>query len=135
MTHPLIERLTTEFGYPRLRTAEAVTVFGKRPGVHCLFVPGDPAKNLESTDAAVILPELVQAFQGAFDCAVVDESIDYAVREAAGVFKTPLMIFLREGGQIGTIPKVRDWDDYLARISRILATEAPEIAPETEGAA
>jgi len=123
MTHPLIARLTDDMAWPYLTDLDVVAAFIARPGAHCLFVPGDPAKNLETTDAAVILPELVQAFQGRFDCAVVADDIDYAVREAAGVFKTPLLIFFRAGAQIGTIPKVRDWDDYLARIAQILARE------------
>lgn len=121
MTHPLITRLTGEIGWPDLADAEAVAAFVGRPGVHCLFVPGDPAKNLETTDAAVILPEIVQSFQGRFDCAVVADEIEYKVREDAGVFKTPLLIFFREGEQIGAIPRVRDWDDYLARVSHILS--------------
>lgn len=125
MTHPLIARLTEELGWPRLETLEEVTSYTGQPGAHCLFIPGDPAKNLETTDAAVILPEIVQAFQGRFDVAVVAEEIDQAVREAAGVFKTPLLVFFRQGTQLGAIPKVRDWDDYLARTAHILSL-APE---------
>ena len=45
------------------------------------------------------------------------------MRDAAGVFKTPLLVFFRDTVQIGAIPKVRDWDDYLARISHILSRE------------
>ena len=121
MTHPLISRLTDEIGWPSLSTLPDVAAFVERPGAHCLFVPGDPAKNLETTDAAVILPEIVQAFQGRFDCAVIADEIDYKVREDAGVFKTPLLVFFRDGEQVGTIPKVRDWDDYLARVTHILS--------------
>ena len=133
MPHPSISRLSTDCGWPHLSCLAAVAAFTEASGAHCLFVPGDPEKNLESTDAAVILPEIHKAFQGRFDCAVVDESIDYAVREAAGVFKTPLLIFYREGALIGTIAEVRDWDDYLARVSHILShspEKAPEEAPE-----
>ena len=28
--------------------------FTQRPGLHCLFVPGDPRRNLETADAAVL---------------------------------------------------------------------------------
>lgn len=123
MPHPLIDRLTTELGWPRLSTLPDVLAFTQAPGAHCLFIPGDPARNLETTDAAVILPEIVQAFQGRFDCAVVAEEIDQEVREAAGVFKTPLLVFFRDGAQTGTIPRVRDWSDYMARVSHILSLE------------
>lgn len=123
MSHPLIDRLTTELGWPHLKTLQEVLEFTGAPGAHCLFIPGDPKKNLETTDAAVILPELVQAFQGKFDCALVDNTIDAEVREAAGVYKTPLLIFFRDGAQTGTIPRVRDWSDYIERVTHILSLE------------
>ncbi|MEQ9257665.1 MAG: hydrogenase accessory protein [Roseovarius sp.] len=124
MTHPLIDRLTTELGWPRLEDEAALAAFTGRPGVHVLFVPGDPRRNLETTDAAVILPELVQAFQGRFDCAVVDDAIETRLRNDTGVLKTPSLIFYRDGALLGGIPRVRDWDDYLARISHMLAQPA-----------
>ena len=122
MSHPLITRLTEDLGWPRLASASDLAEFTKRPGTHVLFVPGDPVRNLETADVAVILPELQLAFQGRFDCAVVDDAIEKVTREAAGVFKTPSLIFFREGEQIGSIPKVRDWDDYMKRIAAILST-------------
>ncbi|EPX76316.1 hydrogenase accessory protein [Salipiger mucosus] len=126
MTHPLIDRLTRELGWPRLADMGTLAAFTEAPGAHCLFVPGDPRRNLESADVAVILPELRMAFQGAFDCAVVDDAIEAQLREAAGVLKTPSLIFYRAGQCLGGIPKVRDWDDYLVRIPQILnAQPAP----------
>jgi hydrogenase-1 operon protein HyaE len=126
MRHPLIARLETEFGWPRLATMDEVEAFTAAPGAHCLFVPGDPARNLESADVAVILPELHMTFQRAFDCAVVDDAIEAQLREATGVLKTPSLIFFRDGQLLGGIPKVRDWDDYMARIPQILnAIPAP----------
>lgn len=121
MTHPLITRLTTEFGWQTLTDMAGVAGFTDGPGVHVLFVPGDAGRNLETPDVAVILPELHMAFQGRFDCAVVDDAIEEAVREAAKVFKTPSLIFYREGEMIGAIPKVRDWSEYVERITQIMA--------------
>ena len=43
------------------------------------------------------------------------------MREASGVFKTPSLIFYRDGAVIGGIPKVRDWSEYIERITQILA--------------
>jgi hydrogenase-1 operon protein HyaE len=121
MTHPLIDRLTCELGWPRLALRDELDAFVARPGVHVVFVPGDPARNLETTDVAVILPELVQALQGRFDCAVADDAVAAAVGEAAGSFKTPNLVFFRDGTPIDAIAKVRDWSDYMARIGQILA--------------
>jgi hydrogenase-1 operon protein HyaE len=129
--HPLIQRLTGEFGFPHLTTRRRPRRLCRRARVHVLFIPGDPARNLETTDVAVILPELRQALQGAFDCAVIDDAIEADTREAAGVYKTPSLIFYREGVQIGALPKVRDWSDYMARIAQILAARTE---PQTETA-
>lgn len=123
MQNPLIDRLTTDLGWPRLAGAEELEAFVSAPGLHVVFLPGDPARNLETSDVAVILPELRLAFQGRFDCAVVtDETLAQRVGADAGVFKTPNLAFYRDGAAIGSIPKVRDWADYMARIGNILST-------------
>lgn len=122
--HPLIARLETDFGYPRLATHEALTDHLARPGLHCLFIPGDPRRNLETADAAVILPELAQAFQHAFDCAVIDDAIEAATREEYRALKTPGLLFFHGPDFLGAIEKVRDWSDYLARTSHILSLKA-----------
>lgn len=121
MSHPLIDRLTGQMGWPRLASQSDVVEFTRRPGAHVVFVPGDPARNLESTDVAVILPELRMAFQGRFDCAVADDAVEEWLRGETGVLKTPSLIFYRDGALIGAIPKVRDWDDYMARTAQILS--------------
>ena len=121
--HPLVARLSTEFDYPRLENASDLAEFTHRPGAHCLFVPGDAARNLETPDAAVVLPELRQAFQNAFDCAVVGDGIEAELREATRALKAPAFLFFREGAYLGAIEKIRDWDDYIARTSHFLAAK------------
>jgi len=124
MTHPLIERLETGLGWPRLHSREEADAFVAAPGAHCLFVPGDPARNLESADAAVILPELRAAFGNVFDCALVDDAIEGEIRETWRALKTPGFLFFRDGRFLGDIQKLRDWDDYLTRAARILSPAA-----------
>ena len=79
------------------------------------------ARNLETPDVAVILPELHQAFQSRFDCAVAGDAVEGELRDTSRVFKTPSLIFYREGRVIAGIPKVRDWSDYVERITQILS--------------
>lgn len=124
MTHPLVDRLTTEFNWPRLDDAVSFDDWINTPGAHCAFVPGDAKRNLETPDVAVVLPELHMAFQRAFDVCVVGDAIETQVREASGVLKTPALIFFRDGECLGGIARVRDWDDYIARIPRFLAAPA-----------
>lgn len=123
MPHPLITRLTAEFGYPLLADPDALHAFLSAPGAHVLFVPGDPVRNLETPDVAVILPELHTAFQRAFDCAVVADALEKQVREATGIFKTPSLLIYRDGRFLGGVAKVRDWSDYVARLSHYLAPQ------------
>jgi hydrogenase-1 operon protein HyaE len=122
--HPLIARLETESRYPRLHSAHDLAEFLARPGLHCLFIPGDHRRNLETADAAVILPELRQAFQNAFDCAVIDDAIEATLREQYRALKTPGLLFFRESAFLGAIEKVRDWSDYLSRVTHILSLQA-----------
>ncbi|MBE0452163.1 hydrogenase accessory protein [Roseovarius autotrophicus] len=119
--HPLITRLITDLGWPLLDSQEALDAFTAQPGAHALFVPGDAVRNLETADVAVILPELAMAFQGRFDCAVVGDTVEAGLRTATGVLKTPGVIFYRAGRFVGGIAKVRDWDEYLSRITQILS--------------
>lgn len=121
MTHPLVTRLTTDFGYPALASMAELATFAEAPGTHVIFVPGDARRNLETPDVAVILPELRQAFQGRFDCAVATDTIEAELRESTGILKTPSLIFFRDGACIGGIPKVRDWSDYVERITHFLS--------------
>jgi hydrogenase-1 operon protein HyaE len=122
--HPLIARLSADLGWPVLADMAAVHGFIARPGAHCLFVPGDPRRNLESADAAVILPELRIAFQHAFDCAVVADAVETEVRETFRALRTPGLLFFRDGAALGTIEKVRDWADYTTRITHFLSRHA-----------
>ena len=135
MSHPLIDRLTRDLGWPHLASLADAAALAASPGTHVVFVPGDPVRNLESADVAVILPELRQAFQGRFDCAVADAAIEDALHEATGVLKTPSLIFYREGRVIGAIPKVRDWSDYVTRIPQILAASGAAAGSTPEAAA
>jgi hydrogenase-1 operon protein HyaE len=118
--HPLIARLSSQHCYPRLDALAEAEAFVASPGTHCLFIPGDARRNLETADAAVILPELRLAFGNRFDCAVVDDAIEAALRDRYRALKTPGLLFFRDGTFLGAIEKVRDWPDYLARITHIL---------------
>lgn len=122
MTSPLIDTLRERHGWPLLDEA-TLDAFISAPGERVLFVTGDAAKNLETNDVAVILPELLAAFGGRFTVGVVGQQIERSVRERFDVFPMPSLIVLKDGQFLGAIPKVRDWDDYLTRFNAILSGE------------
>jgi hydrogenase-1 operon protein HyaE len=122
--HPLLARLEVELHWPRLHCLSDVAEFLDRPGLHCLFIPGDPVRNLETADAAVILPELRMVFQHVFDCAVVDDAVEATLRETHRALKTPGFLFFQQSRFLGAVEKIRDWDDYMMRITHILGLAA-----------
>lgn len=124
MTSPLIDRLISEHNFPLIAAANLEDVIASAE-TRVLFLTGDPARNLESDDVAVILPELVRAFGGRLRPAVVDRAIEQALRERFAIWPTPSLLFVRGGALVGAIAKVRDWDDYLAEIARILDAAEP----------
>ena len=119
--HPLVARLIADLRWPLLADAAALAAFTACPGAHCVFLPGADRPNPETPDVAVILPELAQAFQCAFDCAVAGPAAEAAAKLAVEVHKTPNLAFWREGRVLGCLPRVRDWSDYMAAIPRLLA--------------
>lgn len=116
---PLIDRLLAS-GVPLIGEA-AIDAFLAGAGVRVLFVPGDANRHLDSVDVAVILPELCRHFSGRLAPAVVARSAEGAMAKRFGVDVKPALAFFAHGDLLGTIPRVRDWDEYLARIGEMLA--------------
>ena len=70
MNHPLIDRLVTDLDYDVVSLANHDD-FVAQPGMNVLFFPGDPQTVRDATDVAVVLPELVAAFNGGLRAGVV----------------------------------------------------------------
>ena len=83
MKHPLIQRLQDEFGYPELTMANH-DEFVAPDEVGVLFFAGDPKRYKETTDVAVVLPELVKAFGGRLRAAVVAKEDEIELQKKYG---------------------------------------------------
>lgn len=135
--HPLIARLIDEFGYPRL-DAGNLEAFLAAPGDAVLFCAGDPVQHPECLDVAVVLPELLRAFPGRFRSGVAEVALEPALQARFGFTRWPTLVFLREGGYVGSISGIQDWSVYLERIGELLATPAsrpPSIGIPVQSAA
>jgi hydrogenase-1 operon protein HyaE len=120
MTHPLIQRLHDEFDVPAV-DLDGVEAFLRGPGVAVLFFPGDVARHKDSTDVAVVLPELVAAFPGRLRPAVVtDPETDVALFDRYKFRKWPCLLFLADGEPLGAIEGMQDWGDYLREVARMI---------------
>ncbi len=130
--HPLIARLVEAHGYPRL-SQDNLDACLDAPGDSVLFCAGDPVQYPECLDVAVILPELMRSFPGRFRVALAGREIEAELQARFGFNRWPSLIFLRDGGYVGTLSGMLDWTVYLARIQDLLA--APTRRPPSIGIA
>lgn len=120
MNHPLIERLLTEFNYTEV-SLDNHDAFVAEPGMNVLFFPGDATTVKDATDVAVVLPELVGAFDGQLRPGVVTDVFGdgLVLKRQYGFTEYPSLVFLRSGDYVGTISRIQDWGDYLGRIDQL----------------
>lgn len=124
MYHPLVERLIKDLKFPEI-TLENHDTFINQPDVSVLYFAGDPDRNRESTDVAVVLPELVRAFGGRLRPGVVADypTVGVELERRYGFRKWPALVFVRRGGYLGAISGIRNWADYLQTIPELLSAE------------
>jgi hydrogenase-1 operon protein HyaE len=118
MSNVLIDRLLTEFNYPEI-SLENHDEFVRQPGLVVLFFPGDPETVKDATDVAVVLPELVEAFDQRINPGVVVDTFGagMTLKRQYGFTHYPSLVFVRDGEYVGTISRVQDWADYLSKIN------------------
>lgn len=88
--------------------------------VAVLLSAGNPARFPEAIDVAVVLPELIEAFQGRLQGAVIACEAESELGQRFGVRVQPTLIFVRSGETLGLIAKIQDWSIYIDRISKLI---------------
>ena len=89
--------------------------------VPVLLFGGDAVRWPESADVAVVLPELIEAFQGRLQGAVIAPQAETALAPRFDVQVYPSLVLWRGGEVLEVIPKIKDWSVYVARISAALS--------------
>jgi hydrogenase-1 operon protein HyaE len=125
--HPLIDRLATETGGHDV-TPDDIESFEAQPGDAVLFFGGDPVRFPEMLDVAVVLPELHGHFGRRFRVGIVPRTVEDALARRYAVQRWPSLVFLRDGGYLGTVSGMKDWDEYLRDVQQALAA-APTRRP------
>ena len=127
MTAPPIAALLSIHRLPLLQAGDLD--FFLQPGRHnLLFLAGDPVKYPEALDVAVVLPQLLRSFRGRFAAGLVAAESERELHARYGCTRWPALVLLRGDAYVGSIERMRDWDDYLAELNRLLATR-PQRAP------
>ncbi len=111
--------------------AGSFEAFAAQTGVAVLVFSDDPRRAPECWDVAVILPDLVRQCVPQARVALLDPQASRALAPRYGVCLWPSLVFLRDGSYLGTIERMRDWDDYAGRIGEILARE-PSDPPQAD---
>lgn len=137
--HPLVEQLFTRHGFVHVEL-DALDAFASPPGHALLVFTEDPVRFKETLDLAVIAPEVAKAFAGAFRAGAL---LPADARKAAtryGFARWPALVLLKDGQYVGAIDGLRNWDEYLAEMQRLLTAEPVRppsigIAVKTSGSA
>jgi len=122
MTHPLIQRLFDEYDYPEI-TLETHDEFISQPGITVLFLAGDVKTVRDTTDVAVVLPELVNVFKGRLIPGVVAADAERELHRHYGCMAWPALVFLRDGGYLGAITRIQNWAGYLHDINELITAD------------
>lgn len=130
--HPLIAQLFTKHRFAEI-TASNIDTFLATPGHALLVFTDDPLRVKETLDLAVIVPELVRAFPGRFSVGVLLPQAAREVQPRYGFRRWPAFVVLRDGAYVGAVDGLRNWDEYLDIVARLL--EAPVVRPPTVGIA
>jgi hydrogenase-1 operon protein HyaE len=119
--HPLVERLCRDFALPEV-DAGSVDAFLAGGGDVVLFFTEDPKKYPESSDVAVILPELMRVFPGRFRAAVVAREAERELQQRFGFARWPALVFTRDGDNVGVITGIHDWDEFVVKVGSLLSS-------------
>ena len=123
MNHPLIQQLFDRHHYPEI-TLDSHDEFIRQPGVSVLFFAGDPKRFRDTTDVAVVLPELDRAFAGQLQPGVVAPAAEGELQLHYGFTAWPALVFLRDGDYLGVITGIQNWADYLQQIQALMEAGA-----------
>lgn len=123
----LIDKLL-DAGAPHL-SPEDIDLFIAPAGLRVIFVTGDPVKLLDSVDLAVVLPELMRRFEGQISAGVCQRDAEAAMASRFGADVKPALVFFASGQHLGTIPRVRDWDEYITKVTDFMARAQALPAP------
>lgn len=120
--HPLLQRLLQQTG-AALLDADAVDAWLALPGTAMLVFCDEPERQKETLDMAVIVPELYLARPRAFRVGLLPAALARRIAPRFGFQRWPAFVMFRDGLWLGAVEGIRDWDDYVSELDRLLAAQ------------
>ena len=118
--HPLLQRLVQKTS-GCLVDAAAFDAWAAPPGAAMAVFAEAPERYKETLDLAVIVPELHAAAARAFRVGLLEPAAARALAPRYGLARWPALVMLRDGQYLGAVEGLRDWEDYVGQIGRMLA--------------
>ena len=134
MPSALVRALSERMNLPIVdeTSIDAFLAAGAGEAEHAIiFFTGDPAQRSETNDVAVVLPEILQTFQGRLRGGVIRRGAEDRLKSRFHVVIMPSLVVMRGSDIMGILPKVRDWSDYMDKISAWLRPGAEPMTPPT----
>jgi hydrogenase-1 operon protein HyaE len=130
--HPLLAQLVARHAFTEL-TPETFDAWIGQDGRALLVFLEEPSRVRETLDLAVIAPQIALAFPGEFRTGVLMPAAARALVVRYGFRRWPALVLLRDGGYVGAIDGLRNWDEYVREVARLL--DAPVTRPPSIGIA
>jgi hydrogenase-1 operon protein HyaE len=118
-----LQTLMERHGIPHVDETSVEALLDQSSGLAgyvLLFFPGDMSQRAESSDVAVILPQLLAAFSGQIRGAVVAAEAEEKLKPRFRVLVAPSLVLIKQGQTVDIFTKVLDWSDYVSRINAAL---------------
>ncbi len=115
----LLERLRSQSDI-RLLDAAELEAFVQAAGDGMVLFTQEPDQQPETWDVAVILPEVLKQAGGRLRAAIIAPELARAMMARFGITRWPALVFVRDGGYVGSIEGMRNWDEYQQEIIAML---------------
>lgn len=80
----------------------------------------EPDQQPETWDVAVILPEVLKFTGARLRAGIISPDLARKEKARYGIARWPSLVFVRDGGYVGVIDGMRNWDEYTREIAEML---------------
>ncbi len=115
----LLERLRAQSKITLL-DEEGLEAFVMEGGDGMVLFTQEPDQQPETWDVAVILPEVLKLTGDRLRAAIISPDLARKEKARFGITRWPSLVFVRDGGYVGVIEGMRNWDEYAREIAEML---------------
>lgn len=115
----LLERLRAQSKITLL-DEEGLESFVMAGGDGMVLFTQEPDQQPETWDVAVILPEVLKLTGNRLRAAIISPDLARKEKARYGITRWPSLVFVRDGGYVGAIDGMRNWEEYAREIAEML---------------